>query len=710
MKTESLKISSVPVNSNLCTGCSACASVCPAKAIKMSVDSEGFYVPVFNQELCTNCKLCTKVCPIISCHFNKAAPEALAVMVKDEKERLSCSSGGVVSTLSRHIIDNGGYVCGCITQNFEIYHEIISKDNFYLFERLKGSKYVQSDLRDVFVRLKQLLRNGKVVLFVGSGCQVAGLKNFLIKPYSNLITVDFICHGVPSPKFLKGYVDHLRQVHYAATNFSTRDKIEGWQSHHVFSLYDENGDTLFRENGKYNVYISSFLANLVNRHSCGNCKFTKVQRVSDITVGDFWKIRKFNKKFDDRKGTSLVLCNSDVGQKILDETRHLYSLFEPVPIDFAKTVQPQLSRPARENANRGTVFDLMNNQKDYLSFLNKKIFKVGILTFHFLNDFGSVLIAYAMQEVLKSIGYAPEIINYIGKEVQHKENYASFRKDFLNISPQVNSFDELCVLQKKFKKIIVGSNQVWRYFDQNVYMMKFATGLKTLIAYGASFGKESYTSMDTEDAKRLLKRFSSISVREPTGLKICKEQFNLPALRVIDPTLLLNAQAYQRIIDNSDVVNIEKEYIGYSFSKRNREYGQQILNILRDYHEGKLVVKNLQLNHDNQKENTVGGWLYYIQNSNCVITDSLHAVIFAILFKKIFWCLISSSTESSPLLSMLRLLKLTDRIIWTKSDFNSDFIESRIDYDSVYKILSKEREKALCYLNNSLSQEVSELT
>jgi len=709
MKEVLPKINSIPANSNTCTGCSACASVCPTGAIRMSVDAEGFYVPIFNQELCTNCKLCTKVCPIIDCKFNKAASEALAVMIKDEKERLSCSSGGVAYALSKYVIDMGGYVCGCITQNFETYHEIISKDNIELFDKLKGSKYVQSDLRDVFVRIKKLLRNGKLVLFIGSGCQVAGLKKFLIKPYTNLLTIDFICHGVPSPKVLRDYINHLKQKYYAATDYSTRDKVDGWQGRHQFTLFDENGDTLFRENGKYNVYISSFLANLVNRHSCANCKFTQVQRVSDVTVGDFWKIRKFNKKFDDKKGTSLVLCNSDAGQKLLEATRNSYSLFEPVPVDFAKAVQPNLSKPSKENVNRSKVFNLMNNNGDFLTFLQKKIFKVGILTFHFTNDFGSVLIAYALQEAIKSMGYKPEIINYIGKKVQNNLSYTSFREKFLNLSSPIDDYDELCKIQRNYKRIIVGSNQVWRYFDQNVYMLKFASGTKNLISYAASFGKEKYTSMDVAEAKKLLSRFSSISVREPAGQKICKEQFNLPALRVIDPTLLLNAEDYQKIIDGCNNVDIDKDYIGYSFSKSNKEPGTQIIKSISAYYKEQISVKNIQLNENDTADNTVGGWLNYIKNSSFIVTDSLHVTVFSVLYRKNFVCLSSSKNESSPIFSLLNSLGITSRIIQNSAELTPQLLETEINYDNVYKLLDKERQRAIDYLNSALKNSLSAL-
>ncbi|MBP3749799.1 MAG: polysaccharide pyruvyl transferase family protein [Ruminobacter sp.] len=703
MKDKFEKIDSIPVGAELCTGCSACASICPTGAIKMSVDREGFYAPVFNKELCTNCKLCTKVCPIKECHFNNAADTAYAVMIKDEKIRLSCSSGGVAYALSKYVIDNDGYVCGCINQNFETFHEIISKDNLYLFDKLKGSKYVQSDIRDVFKRIKILLRDKKLVLFIGTGCQVAGLKNYLIKPYANLITVDFICHGVPSPKVLTDYCDMLKQKYYSATTYSTRDKVDGWQGHHEFNLFDDNGENIFRENGKFNLYIRSFLANYINRKSCSRCKFAQVQRVSDITVGDFWKIRKYNKKFDDKKGTSLVLCNSEAGQKILDKTQDYYTLCEPVPIDFAKEVQPHLSHPAKENINRQTVFKLMDDNSDYIAYLNRKIVKVGLLSFHFANDYGSVLITYALQNIVKKLGFVPEIINFIGKEVPVKPNFVSFRDNFLKLSPLAEDYDSLCKLQRYYQKIIVGSNQVWRFFDQNVYMLKFASGIKSLISYAASFGKVSYSATDTESAKHLLSRFSSISVREQTGVNICQNQFGLPALRVLDPTLLLDADDYQSIIDFYAPQNINQEYIGYSLSKKNKEQNSDILSNNQNFG-NKFLIKDITRSLGNDKDSNVGEWLNCIKNSKCVITDSYHAIIFSIIFKRNFICLLPSENKSGPVFSLLSLFNLTDRIVKTLNDVKPNLLNNAIHYDELYKKLNIEKKRSLNYLKNSLEK------
>ena len=703
------KVNSVPAKSDCCTGCSACSSICPTHAIKMSIDKEGFYAPVFNKDLCTSCKLCQKVCPILNFKFNTQPNETFAVMAKDEKIRLSCSSGGVAYILSKYVIEQGGYVCGCITDNFRTYHEIISKDNYHLFERLKGSKYVQSDLGDVFIRIKTLLKNNKFVLFIGSGCQVAGLKNFLVRPYKNLITVDFICHGVPSPKVLNDYISYLKKTYYTAVTYSTRDKIDGWQGAHEFNLFNDAGKRVYRANGKFDLYISGFLSKCITRQSCINCKFAKSERGSDITLGDYWKIKKFKKEYDDKKGTSLVMYNSEEGKELLQKTKQYFSLFAPVPLDFAKSVQPHLSTPPGENKNRKKFFELFKNGGNYFSFLNRKLFRVGILNFHFANNYGAVLGAYALQTAIKKLGYVPEIINFAGKKFSDNSVFTSFRENFLSTSELIEDFDGLIKLQRKYKSIVVGSDQVWHLFDQNVYMLKFASGRKNLISYAASFGATKYKALDENQAKTLLSRFSAISVREFNGVEICEKQFQLPAVRLVDPTLLLSPSDYQTIINFYNPNQLVHDYIGYAFENKDNK---NIIGHFEKVIQNKINLgfKNILTNYDTSGSNTLGGWLNDIKNAKFIVSDSFHVIVLSIVFKKEFVCLVSPSEKTGRLESLLKLFGLDKkRIINNIDEFDQSIMHEKINYENVYHILENEKEKAMRYLADSLNKEPEEL-
>lgn len=694
-------INSIPTSVELCTGCSACASVCPVKAIKMTTDEEGFYSPVFDKSLCTNCGLCTKVCPINKFTFNESPSETYAVMVADENERLKCSSGGVASALSKYVISKGGYVCGCITQDFKTYHEIINKDNFELFDKLKGSKYVQSDIRGIFPRVKKLLKDNQLVLFIGTGCQVAGLKNYLIKPFNNLITIDFICHGVPSPKVLDDYISALKKKYPTASNYSTRDKVEGWQGAHEFNLFDADGNRLYRENGKYDTYISSFLAKCTTRQSCSTCKFANIQRAGDITVGDYWKIRKFNKNFDDKKGTSLVICNSERGRQLLSETKHLYKLFDTVPVEFAKSVQPNLVKARDSNKNRKFVFDMLKKGSNYFDFLDRKLFRVGILNYHFANNYGSVLIAYAMQSIVKKLGYIPENINYIGKKFNDNSVFDSFREQFISATESIESESELAKIQKKYKKIIVGSDQVWRFFDQSVYMLRFASGEKSLISYAASFGKNKYTAMDTSEAKQLLSRFSAISVRESKGVDICKKQFGLDAVSVLDPILLLAKDDYQKIINYYSPKNMDYEYVAFSFPSKSANTEDPSSALKKAFPD--IQLQNISFNHSDDNQSNVGEWLNYISNAKFIVTNSCSVVMFSIIYRKNFVYILNSEDDAKRTLPLLDLLGVPlDRVVGDISDLNSSFLEKNMDYDSIYKVLESNKIKSFDYLKTSL--------
>ncbi len=710
MKRILNEVKSIPVSPERCTGCSACASACPSKAITISRDSEGFLSPFFEPSLCTNCKLCEKVCPILKCNYNEVSNETYAIMAKDEQVRLSCSSGGVAYILSKYIIDQGGYVCGCITQNFKTYHEIIGKDNFHLFNKLKGSKYVQSDVRGIFPRIKELLKLGKIVFFIGTGCQVAGLKNYLIQPYNNLLTADIICSGVPSPKILDDYISSLRKEYYTASTYSTKDKVDGWQSCHEFILFDGDGKRLYRENGDFDVYISGFLSGCTLRKSCYECAFTKVQRVGDITLGDYWEIGKFKKNYDDKKGTSLVICNSNAGRKLLLDTKKLYGLFARVPFDFAKSVQPRLTTPTNESNYRNDFFEMLQKGADYLSFLSKKLYSVGILNYHFSNNYGSVLSSYSIQKVVEQQGYIPEIINFIPKNTKRDIVFDSFRKKFLNTSHLINNYDDLLLLQKKYKKIVVGSDQVWNWRDQNIYMLDFASGKKTLISYAASFRNTKYNPQDLTKIRKLLCRFNSISVREKQGVKICQNLFNIPAIQVLDSRLLLTKDDYQNIIDYYSPTELAytEEFVAYAFdSEKNRVIFDNFKSVFKNSFKRKL--KNIHLNYDDSENNSIGGYLDCIKRANFIISDSLNAIIFAIVYRKNFLCIVSSKDNVKCLYSLLTLLRLENRIVENPNTIDLNIIKNNVDYDAVYNIIENEKQNSLGFLKSSLSIEPKEL-
>lgn len=300
-----------------CCGCAACASVCAHKCITLKADAEGFLYPEVDADACVNCGLCEKVCPIISVPQQNSVLEVFAAKNKNENERFHSSSGGLFRLIAEKILQDGGVVFGCrLDERQKAYHAYAeTKDQL---DALMSSKYVQSDTRGIFEKVRSKLKEGKKVLFSGTPCQVAALKNFLFKPYDNLITKDILCHGVPSPKVFKEYVEGLEKRYECkvkSVNFRWKEK--SWKRLYINAELS-NGKRHFLYSG-YDSYMQLFLSDSLQRPSCFECPYNTLSRPGDLSLGDFWGIGKTNYDFDDNKGISMVLINNDKGLELWNQ-------------------------------------------------------------------------------------------------------------------------------------------------------------------------------------------------------------------------------------------------------------------------------------------------------------------------------------------------------------------------------------------------------
>lgn len=295
---------------NLCTGCTACACICPKGCITMAADADGFRYPVIDEDSCVGCGLCEKVCPVLADNRPNHEPKAYAACSRDTGMRLESSSGGVFTELARHILAQGGAVFGAIfDKEFRVIHAC-AEDEAALAQ-MRGAKYAQSDLDGIFADVKNRLNRGQLVLFSGTPCQVGGLISFLGKSYENLTTVDFVCHSVPSPAAWSEYVKSLGDVR----SINLRAKDTGWSRYsYCHRIETANGPRLI-PNGE-SLYMKLFVGGYINRRSCENCNFKGYARRSDLTIGDFWGIWDSYPDMDDNRGTSVVLVQSERGQKL----------------------------------------------------------------------------------------------------------------------------------------------------------------------------------------------------------------------------------------------------------------------------------------------------------------------------------------------------------------------------------------------------------
>ena len=335
-----------------CCGCHSCYNICPKKAISMVKDSEGFFYPNVSEDMCINCGKCIQSCPDIKTPDMNPFDKAYACYAKREEEHLSSSSGGFFAVLAREILEENGIVCGAAFDDSVKVKHIIT-DNISGLEKIKKTKYVQSTIGQAYSQIKGVLKTGKKVLFSGTPCQVAGLKLYLGQDYDNLICIDLICHGVPSPEVFSRYLsEKSRNNKIVAMTF--RNKENGVYNSILEYLLD-NGEKI-SETYEESPYIKGFNQNLFIRPSCFNCKYKGIKRCSDITIGDFWGIDEFHPNFSDSYGTSAVIIHSEKGIRMFERIKEKLQFIEVTSQEIGAW-NPCLYKPVENNLNRDVFFE-----------------------------------------------------------------------------------------------------------------------------------------------------------------------------------------------------------------------------------------------------------------------------------------------------------------------------------------------------------------
>ena len=334
-----------------CIGCSACSCLCPCNAIEMVVNSNGFITAKVDDDKCVGCNKCVNACKTVHANHSVGFVKAYHAYLNNDTIRMESSSGGVFTALAQATIKRSGVVFGAaFNENNEVEH--ISVTAFDELYKLRGSKYIQSNIASSYADVKKHLENGVEVLFSGTPCQVSGLLSFLGKGYDNLTTVDLICHGVTSPGFWKDYLKVLsKSNNISDVNF--RDKITGW---HRFSFS-------YRKNGKKieKLFIDDPVCFLFDKHyilntTCFECEFAGKPHKADITLGDFWGVEKYPELFDDNKGVSLSFANTDKGAKMLNEVGNL-CLTE---VDGNQAIKSNHSAPAKMPEGYDVFWEMYN--------------------------------------------------------------------------------------------------------------------------------------------------------------------------------------------------------------------------------------------------------------------------------------------------------------------------------------------------------------
>ncbi len=353
-----------------CCGCGACMNACPKSAIRMQEDAQGFVYPVIQEQLCIACGACTKACPYQNPVDFQPVQDVYAASVKNDETIKKSASGGAFAVLANQVLRGGGVVYGCalLFENDRLEPRHIRIDRTEDLHLLQGSKYVQSETGGAYAQAKQDLAAGKKVLFSGTPCQIAGLRQYLKKAYDDLLTVEIICHGVPNKRLFQAFMDFYgKTLGGRITAFSFRDKSKG-QGMMTRCVYADHAgkEKESVKNGNFLAYVFFFLKSYTYRINCYSCPFARPERAADITLGDYWGFHEeypqhHEPGLSNSRGISCVLINSEKGKAMWEACK---DQFVYLPSTFEKVARhnDQLTKPSKYDQKRETILSLFEKE------------------------------------------------------------------------------------------------------------------------------------------------------------------------------------------------------------------------------------------------------------------------------------------------------------------------------------------------------------
>lgn len=343
-----------------CVGCRSCEQSCPKQCIHMENNQEGFLYPIVDEEACINCKKCLKVCPMENKLLHRNEPEKVwAIRQESNMEVMDSASGGASDIAAKIILEQKGVVYGAAYDEKLVVHHIEVSDDIGR-KRLQSSKYVQSNIGHCYSRAKKHLDKGDKVLFTGTPCQIAGLYSFLGKDYPELYTMDLICHGVPSPKFFEKYLEYQSKklkeniIYY---NFRSKEK-RGWGTQYLTKTKTKTKTKTLA----LDKYGKHFMAGDCYRESCYQCQYANINRVGDITIGDFWGIAKSHPEFYSEKGISSVFVSTNKGKKLFEQMKEFCEVQEAT-VEEGIVKQGNLVHPTNKPNNRVDFYKNIEDEK-----------------------------------------------------------------------------------------------------------------------------------------------------------------------------------------------------------------------------------------------------------------------------------------------------------------------------------------------------------
>lgn len=702
-----------------CTGCSACANICPKDAIHMTTDERGFIVSEIDSDKCISCSLCKKTCPKLNLKFPyEIQKNCYAFMASDEIRKVS-ASGGAFLACAEKILEEGGVVCGAgWTEDFDLRHVII--ENKSDLPKIYGSKYAQSSINDVFREIKKYVLSGREVLFVGTPCQADGLRHYMQRDYQNLYIIDLLCRGVPSDEMFKRYMKESYGDEKISAVVQKSKKRFGWGAYTEIvhaSGYTEN------YNMENNIYMKAFLSDLMFRDSCYGCPYPQKKRVGDITLGDFWQIAKFNKSYDDRLGTSIVIANTEKGKNLVERVQA--KLRELVPLDFELPFNSALFTSRKVPAGRDVFFDMIKKVPIGAALdraLFGKKYDIGIVGWWANLNYGGTLTYFALNKAIKDLGYSVMMIRAPHSDATMPNTDTvpmRFARKHYVIS-RLYAHRDMHLLNYACKGFVSGSDQLWNpYLEQYAgkeCFLSFANQNSLRISYASSYGNvSSFPEQFITKYKPELKKFDAVSVREDYGVELSKKYFDIDAQFVCDPVFLCKREDYEELAKQSScefpkkftldfVLDPDEEKtaaIKYVAEKLGADFScfTDLQNTEQKRQAFKLPDSTIYANH------AIEDLVKAYSKCDFVVTDSFHGTCFAIIFNKPFISIANHSRGAKRFESLLRWTGLTDRMVNSVEEiFSKPELLNPINYAAVNEKVAAFKAKSLEWLKAALKK------
>ena len=701
----------------------------------------GVLRPHVIEDKCINCGRCVKTCPaakpkpIIEPKFTldnnftfqkistPEMPLACYAAWADDETRMHSSSGGMFPVLAKYVLDRGGRVFGAVwTKDF--FCNIKQAKSWEEILPMRYSKYVQSNTQKTFREVKELLSKNILVAYFGLPCQIAGLKAYLAGDTQGLITVDLVCFCSPSNVHFRKYLHEEFGID-KVKNVTFREKSSPTKWAPTSYLIDFKDSASLYPKGNADPYQRAFHGVLARNDTCNDCRYYRFPRQGDFTLGDFWGVPAH---WNDRKGTSVVLTNTNLAEEIMAQLK--FQRCEKVPLDWCMGKGNRIGKEARPSNPRRFYFRELVKHFSFRKAVDWALTNhhdIGLAAW--LNpNLGNNLTNYALWQYLTDSGYKVLLIgNPVAKPQSQAmyvrggdERLGNFLKnpfpDYAVLAPKVN-YSALQEVNTLCEKFIIGSDQVWRGLFlkglKNFPLLDWVNSDKYKIAYASSFGIEIFAEDEKlrENVGKCLSRFQSISVREDSGVDILKNVFGLRGEHVLDPVFLMDMKYYDEMAFNGRIRLPDSSYVGAYFLDPTNEKATALKSAANKfssdvYHAlGEKVPKGVNLTLLSNPKPAIEEWLAMVKYSEYFLTDSFHGTCLAIIFKRQFVIIYDKKNWRgwTRFASIVKLLGLEDRVVdpahLEKFD---EVLSTPIDWDAVYKKLEIEREHSKTWLLESL--------